>query len=195
LVSADVETRPVGPDDLADLARLFESQRNTRRCWCMAFCESRTQFALGWLNGGNRYRFEDMAAASAAPMGILASVAGEPVGWCACGPKSRYAVGGRSTILRNRVRTEDESVWLLPCLFVRVGHRAQGVTYALVRAAVELARREGALAIEGWPLAGSDRRSPDAFLGREKVFEDLGFSCVERPSPQRAIMRLELRGH
>jgi hypothetical protein len=61
-----------------------------------------------------------------------------------------------------------------------------------VRAAIELARQEGAIAIEGWPLAGPDRRSPDAFLGREKVFEELGFSCVERPSPQRAIMRLEL---
>jgi GNAT superfamily N-acetyltransferase len=162
----------------------------------MAFCESRSKFAIGWLDGGNRQRFEAMATASAAPMGILASVAGEPVGWCACGPRSRYtvAIGGRSKILRNRLRTEDESVWFLPCLFVRAGHRAQGVTYTLVRAAVELARREGAVAIEGWPLAGSDRRSGDAFLGREKVFEDLGFRCVERPSPQRAIMRLELSG-
>jgi hypothetical protein len=26
------------------------------------------------------------------------------------------------------------------------------------------------------------------------VFEDLGFNCVERPSPERVIMRLELRG-
>jgi hypothetical protein len=92
LVGADVDTRPVGPDDLADLARLFESQRNTRRCWCMAFCESRSQFAVGWLNGGNRDRFETMVMAGGPPMGILASVAGEPVGWCACGPRSRYAV-------------------------------------------------------------------------------------------------------
>jgi GNAT superfamily N-acetyltransferase len=162
----------------------------------MVFCESRSQFAVGWLNGGNRQRFEAMAAASPVPMGILASVAGEPVGWCACGPRSRYvvAIGGRSSVLRNRVRAEDKSVWLLPCLFVGVGYRAQGVTYTLVRAAVELARREGASAIEGWPVAGSARRSGDAFLGREKVFEDLGFSCVERPSPQRAIMRLELSG-
>ena len=160
----------------------------------MAFCESRSQFAAGWLNGGNRHRFEAMATASAAPMGILASVAGEPVGWCACGPRARYAVAisGRSGILRNRVRAEDECVWLLPCLFVRIGHRGQGVTHALVRAAIELAHHEGAIAIEGWPLAGSDRQSPDAFLGREKVFEDLGFSCVERPSPKRALMRLEL---
>jgi GNAT superfamily N-acetyltransferase len=78
--------------------------------------------------------------------------------------------------------------------FVRAGRRGQGVSHALVRAAVELARREGASTIEGWPLAGSERRSGDAFLGREQVFEDLGFNCVERPSPERVIRRLELRG-
>jgi GNAT superfamily N-acetyltransferase len=161
----------------------------------MAFCETRGQFAAGWFGDGNRHRFEAMATVNSTPMGILASVAGEPVGWCACGPRSRYtvAVSGRSKLLASRAGAEDESVWLLPCLFVRVGHRGHGVTYALVRAAVELARREGAFAIEGWPLAESNRQPADAFLGREKVFEDLGFSCVERPSPQRVIMRLELR--
>ena len=186
----------MGPGDLADLAGLFESQRTTRRCWCMAFCVTRIQFAAGWLGGGNRRSFEVMATVNPKPMGILASVAGEPVGWCACGPRSRYAVAtsGRSKIMGSRAPAEDHSVWLLPCLFVRDGHRGQGVTYALMCAAVELARREGAFAIEGWPLAGSDRQSGDAFLGREKAFEDLGFSCVERPTPQRAIMRLELRG-
>jgi GNAT superfamily N-acetyltransferase len=181
----------VGPNDVTDLARLFQSQRTTRRCWCMTFCVSRGQFAAGWLNGGNQRRFEAMAAASSTPMGILASQAGEPVGWCACGPRSRYAAATnpRNKIMRNRVGAEDETVWLLPCLFVRVGRRGQGVTHALVRAAVELARREGASAIEGWPLAGSEGNSADAFLGREQVFEDLGFNCVERPSPERVIMR------
>lgn len=53
--------------------------------------------------------------------------------------------------------------------------RACGVTHALVEAAVELARREGAVAIEGWPSAGNERRSADAFLGRKQVFQDLGF--------------------
>jgi hypothetical protein len=79
-----------------------------------------------------------------------------------------------------------------PALPVRPGRAPRPrVTHVLVRAAVELACREGASAIEGWPLAGSDRRSDDAFVGR---FEDLGFNCVERPSPERVIMRLELRG-
>jgi GNAT superfamily N-acetyltransferase len=195
-VSADIDTRPVGPKDLPDLARLFESQRTTRRCWCMAFCVTRSQFAAGWLNGGNQRRFGAVAAASSTPMGVLASRSAEPVGWCACGPRSRYVAAAtpRSKIMRNRARDEDEIVWLLPCVFVRAGRRGQGVTHALVRAAVELARCEGASAIEGWPLAGSELRSGDAFLGREQVFEDLGFSCVDRPSPERVIMRLELRG-
>ncbi len=55
-----------------------------------------------------------MAAASSTPMGILASRAAEPVGWCACGPRSRYvaATSSRSKITRNRARDEDEIVWL-----------------------------------------------------------------------------------
>ena len=193
-MGAAIDTRLVEPKDLPDLRRLFESQRTTRHCWCMAFCVTRSQFAAGWLNGGNQRRFGAMAAASSTPMGILASQAAEPVGWCACGPRSRYvaATAPRNKIMRNRARDEDEIVWLLPCFFVRAGRRGQGVIHALICAAVELARGKGASAIEGWPLAGSERRSGDAFLGREQVFEDLGFSCVERPSPERVIMRLEL---
>ena len=136
-----------------------------------------------------------MATAGAAPMGILASVAGEPVGWCAwpAVPVHRRHRWTKQAPAQWSTH-EDESVWFVPCLFVRAGHRDQGITYVLVRVAIDLARREGAIAIEGWPVAGSDRRSSDAFLGREKVFEDLGFRCVEQPSPQRAIMRLEFTG-
>lgn len=190
-MSPAVDTRPVGPDDLADLSRLFASQRNTRRCWCQAFCVSRGQFAAGWLGGGNQRRFVDMAADGAVPMGVLASAAGVPVGWGACGPRSRYsaATSPSSTLMPRRAPAEDETVWLLPCLFVRAGNRGQGVTHALVGAAVELARRAGAVAIEGWPLASSEGRSADAFVGREQVFEDLGFQRVDRPSPGRVIMR------
>ena len=195
-MGAAIATQPVGPGELADLADLFDSQRATRRCWCMAFCATRAQFAAGWFGGGNQRRFTAMANATATPMGILASVAGEPVGWCACGPRSRYAaaLSPRNPIMRDRDDAEDETVWLVPCLFVRPGHREQGITYALVPAAVELARREGAVAIEGWPRAGSARHDADAFLGREKMFAELGFRCVRTPSPERVIMRLELAG-
>jgi GNAT superfamily N-acetyltransferase len=190
---AAVVTRPVGPEDLDDLATLFSGSRNTRHCWCTAFCTTRSQFTLGWLTGRNRQHFESMARASQVPTGVLASSSGEPVGWCACGPRSRYAVAdrGRSKLLRDRDRDEDDRVWFVACMFVRADHRGDGVTYALVRAAIELARREGAPAVEGWPVVGPDRTA-DAFVGRERVLEALGFHVVARPAPRRSIMRLEL---
>ncbi len=193
---ADLDTRPVGPDHLADLAALFEGQRNTRRCWCTAPCESRHRFAVGWVTGGNRRRFETMATTGGTPMGILAWSSGKPAGWCACGPRSRYtaADGERSRILRDRDPSEDDTVWLIACLFVRADLRGRGVTRTLIRAACNLARSEGAAAVEGWPVTVSDRRSADAFLGRERVFEELGFRCVGRPAAQRVVMRLELHG-
>ena len=193
-MSTDVDTHPVGPDELADLAQLFEAHRSTRHCWCMAFCATRTQFATGWFNGGNRRRFEHLATRGSTPMGILARRADKPVGWCACGPWSRYGRASRpqGTIARSRVLAATANAWLVPCVFVETTSRGQGVAHTLLGAAVELARREGASAIDGWPLARTVQGSADAFLGREQLFDDLGFTCIERPSPGRVIMRLEL---
>lgn len=190
----DVETRPVGPGELSVLADLFRSSRNTRHCWCMAFCTTRTQLALGWFGGGNRRRFEAVAAADPHPMGVLATVDGEPVGWAACGPRSRYpvAIDPRNPLTAVMERREDDLVWLTPCLFVRPGHRGTGITYALVRAAVALAADHRAQAIEGWPVAGPDPQLGEDFVGREKVFTDLGFAVSDRPSPTRVIMRRDL---
>src|SRR4029077_13100692 len=88
---------------------------------------------------------------AAAPSG-----GGEPVGWCAVEPRPRF-----SGLLRNnRVPWEgraedkaDESVWALTCVFVREHYRRRGLASALVRAAVEHARRRGARALEGYPIA------------------------------------------
>jgi GNAT superfamily N-acetyltransferase len=191
---AEVDTRPVGPADLAVLAGLFAEQRNTRHCWCTAFCSTPRQFALGWLTGGNRRHFEALTSEARTPMGVLATVADRPAAWCACGPRSRYAVAldRRSSVMSNRAPEEDDSVWLVPCLLVAPQYRGRGLTSTLVDAAAELARRAGAAAIEGWPYTGSDPKSADGFLGRERVFSDLGFRCTSRPSSDRAIMRLEL---
>ena len=160
----------------------------------MAFCTSGWQFAAGWYGGGNRRRFESMAVSSPAPMGVLAFIGEKPVGWCASGPRGRYtaAIAGRSSLLADRPRGEDDTVWLVACLFIDSSHRAAGIAMPLLHGAIALARSEGATAIEAWPLAAGVRRRDDEHLGRERVFARLGFRCIQRPSAVRAIMRLEL---
>lgn len=191
-----VEVLPVGPDELDRLDGLFGTSRATRHCWCTAFCSTRRQFATGWYGGGNRRRFERMAATEDHPMGLVAFRDDEPVGWCACGPRTRYAAAaaGRSRLLVGRPRDEDDVVWLIACSYVRPDRGATGVAVAMLRAAVLLAQSAGAVAVEAWPLALGVRDAAQAHVGREGVFARLGFRRIEHPHPQRVIMRRELSG-
>jgi GNAT superfamily N-acetyltransferase len=189
-----MEIHPLTTDRLADLADLFETNGITRGCWCMFFLLTGREHGKGW-QGGNRARFEEFAAGQDPPAGLLAYQDGEPVGWCAMGPRSRYPRAQRSPVLKGREPSEDDDVWLVPCFFVRRTARRSGLTRALLDAAVDHARRYGATAIEGFPLAGDTRRPPaEAYFGAEQVFASCGFTLVARPSPNRVVMRRPLVG-
>jgi GNAT superfamily N-acetyltransferase len=184
-----VEIKPLTAARLPDLASLFGSSKTTTGCYCMWFLLPAKESQAGW-DGANQAAFEACARSTAVPMGLLAYLDGAPVGWCAVGPRVRYARALRSPLLRDNDRTEDERVWLVPCFFVRVGFRRQGITGSLLDAAVALAARSGAAAIEGFPLAGDKRRgNGDAYLGVEPMFANAGFEVVSRPSPNRVVMR------
>jgi GNAT superfamily N-acetyltransferase len=185
---------PVTVDRLDDLADLFQTGPATRGCWCMWFINSSNDVRSGWVDGGNRRAFEELAATTSTPLGLLAYDDDVPVGWIAMGPRSRYprAIGPRTKIMKGRDPTEDDDVWLLPCFFVRVGHRRSGVTAALIAAAVEHAGAHGATAIEGFPIADAYPKSQDDYVGKQRRFAECGFTCVAEPSPRRVVMRRDL---
>jgi GNAT superfamily N-acetyltransferase len=190
-----VTIAPLTVDRLPDLAALFGTTGTTRGCHCLWFLRPGKEVEAGW-GGANRQAFEACARAETLPMGLLAYAGGEPVGWCAAGPRARYARALRSPVLRQRDPAEDGSVWLVPCFFVRRDFRGQGVMRELLRRAVDLAAAHGARAIEGFPLAGDARRgSGDAYLGVEPLFAAAGFTVVDRPSAHRVVMRLDLSAH
>jgi GNAT superfamily N-acetyltransferase len=185
-----MKIQPLTADRMPDLADLFASFGTTRGCWCTWFLLPRKEFEAGW-RGGNQERFEEFAAGGP-PAGLLAYAEGRAIGWCAVGPRFRYprAIGPRS-LMRGRDQSEDDAVWLVSCFFVRVGFRRNGVTGSLLDAAVELADRHGARAVEGFPQIQPSR---DGFVGYEPVFASHGFRVIARPTPKRVIMRRELGG-
>ena len=99
-------------------------------------------------------------------------------------------VAERQGLLFGMVKVEPDGE--LGMMFVDPLCLNRGVGRALFDAAVALARRQGAVALEAWPLSSSEARSADAFVGREQLFTEFGFRCVERPVSARAIMRLDL---
>jgi GNAT superfamily N-acetyltransferase len=183
---------PVTPERLGDVATLFGTSKVTEGCYCMWFVAAAKETSAGW-GGANRQAFEALACSATEPVGLLAYREGEPAGWCAAGPRSRYARALRSPLVKGRNPDEDGSVWLVPCFFVRRDARREGVTQSLLQAAVALAREHGAVAVEGFPLAGDSRRSAaEAFLGVEPLFASSGFRVIARPSVNRVVMRLDL---
>ena len=78
------------------------------------------------------------------------------------------------------------------CLFTRAGFRKRGISRALARAAVDYARKRGARAIEGYPMTTTNAIAEELHVGTHSVFAGAGFSEVTRPTPRRAVMRIDL---
>lgn len=107
-------------------------------------------------------------------------------------PACAVCASGEDPDDEGRDPDEDETVWFVPCFFVRGDARKLGVTRALLAGAVALAKKHKASAIEGFPLAEGAKRSRDAITGAESVFASCGFDVIRRPSRVRVVMRREI---
>ena len=118
------------------------------------------------------------------PIGVLAYVADEPVGWCSVAPRETYVKLERS---RTMPRVSDAPTWTVLCFYVQRAHRAQGVSLALLRGAVTYALDSGAQEIEGYPYdtAGISSRH----RGHSRLFRRAGF----RLSGKRWLLRKQRR--
>jgi len=82
-------------------------------------------------------------------------------------------------------------VWSISCFYVRKGYRRQGITSALIDAALKAARRAKAPALEAYPL-DRDETPSTSFTGFATTFARAGFITVARRVPPRPIMRRDL---
>lgn len=131
---------------------------------------------------------------SAATSGIVAFQAGEAVGWCAVEPRPKFTGLVRNSRVPWVGRNEDKadtSVWAVTCIFVRAGFRRQGISHVLANAAVDFARSQGAHALEAYPILTKAVISEELHVGTSAAFAAAGLKEVSRPTPRRAVMRLD----
>ncbi len=192
-MSSALRIEPVEPRHVPDLDVLFATDQTADRCWCAWYVISVKDFhATG--RPGNRALLIDTINNYPLPVGLLAYKDETPVGWCATGPRSRFSRAVKTPTLRARTG-DDDSTWLVPCFFVAPDHRGQQVASELLMAATEVAFQLGATAIEGFPLAGSKKKSSGANFStaNEDLFAACGFEVDHRPSNNRVVMRIENR--
>jgi GNAT superfamily N-acetyltransferase len=186
-----LDIRSVTGTGLDDTAALFGSDPEASGCSCVWFIIPVRQYHDGGA-AANRAIFCELAQASSTPVGLLAREDGDPVGWCAAGPRRRYARAIKTPSYGRPDPAEHDSVWLVPCFYIRRDARGRGISRALLNGAVDLASAAGAEAIEGFPFAGEGRRSGRGLqVGVEGLFASCGFSVI-RSSGSRVVMRREL---
>lgn len=191
LTATSFEVRPVTPDLGPEAEATFAASPESAGCFCTWFLIPVSQYHSGGA-AANREIFREFVRKATSPPGLLAYVDGAPVGWCAAGPRSRFARALRVPSFKGRDPSEDDVVWFVPCFSVLREHRRRGVSRALLTGAVELARSSGAEAIEGFPFARGAKLGRESMVGVEAVFESCGFTASRRPSATRVVMRRDL---
>jgi hypothetical protein len=177
-----MEFHPVTPERLADLERFSDRHGRFRYCSCM-----RWRFASAEYQRSTK---DSRVAALAdrvrrgVPVGVLAYVDGEPVGWCSVAPRETYAALERYRALP---RLDDTPVWSVACFFVDSSVRRKGVTLGLLCAAVAYAHGQGAAVVEGYPVEPG--AGLYAYMGSPSTFRAAGFVDVTPPGQARRVMR------
>jgi GNAT superfamily N-acetyltransferase len=178
--------RPLTPDLWPALEDLFGANGACNGCWCMY-----------WRIGAayrKRPREKNKAAfrrivKEGPPPGLLAFDGDVAVGWCQLTPREALPWLDRTPRLG---RVDDAPVWSLSCFYVRRGYRRQGITAALIAAALTTARRAKAPAVEAYPL-DADETPSASFTGFVSTFARAGFKMVARRTTPRPIMRHDLK--
>jgi GNAT superfamily N-acetyltransferase len=181
-----LKIRPLTPDLWPALEELFGESGGVGGCWCMYWRIGR---AIRWRpRAENKAAFKDVVRRGPPP-GLLAFVGDLVVGWCQLTPRDAVPWPDRAWRLK---RVDDVPVWSLSCFYVRKGYRRQGVSLALIAAALKAAQRAGAPALEAYPLDAD--KSPSATgTGYVSTFTRAGFKTFVRRAPPRPVMRHDLK--
>ncbi|MDL5353118.1 GNAT family N-acetyltransferase [Microbacterium sp. zg-YB36] len=189
----EITIETASPERFDDIQHAFSDGGDGAGCQCMWWLLRSKDWDATTVDTRTEMFRAEIAAGP--PPGLLAYVDGAPAAWVRVGPRARQP---RLAHTRNYTASpdpfDDPGVWAVSCFVVRREFRGQGLSAALLDAAVTFARDGGARVVEGYPIDVSVQKTStnDLYHGSLSTFEDAGFHEVARPKPHIAIVQRPL---
>jgi GNAT superfamily N-acetyltransferase len=186
-----IDVRPASDVPWADVESVMSTPGDPRACWCQYFKVTGAVFDRMDVAAKSDSLHEQTTSGTP---GLIAYVDGRPAGWVAVEPRAAFPRLLRSRAASRMARPLDAtSVWSIVCFVVARDFRRRGVGGAMVEAAVEHARANGATTIEAYPVdVAAIAGSPAGYLyhGTVAMFRAAGFTEEARSDPEiRHVMR------
>lgn len=158
-------------------------------CWCMYFRIPTKEFQENKPNG-NKKLMKQLVKKNK-PVGLIAFLSKQPVGWLALAPREDYMKIENSRVFK---RIDDKPVWSISCFFIKKEYRHKGLSGQLIKGVVEFAKKKKIKVLEAYPAIPYAEKVPHPFLwvGVLSSFLKNGFTIVKQNSKSRAMVRLEL---
>jgi GNAT superfamily N-acetyltransferase len=182
-----ITVRPLTPERWAAFDDLFGKTGACNGCWCMYW-----RIGSAYAQRPREKNKADFRAIvkQGPPPGLVAFDGDLAVGWCQLTPRDALPRLDKARLVK---RVDDIPVWSISCFYVRKGYRKQGVTTALIEAAVKAAKRAKAPALEAYPMDTNETKSSSSiYTGKASTFARAGFKVIARHAAHRPIMRIEL---
>ena len=176
----------ISPADWAGFEDVMGPKGGCGGCWCMLWRRSKSVMEAE-KGDGNRAAMQALFAGGSGP-GLIARINGRPAGWIQIAPREDFPRLAGSRVLKP---VDDRPVWSVACFLVGKDHRRRGLSVALLNAACDHARAQGAEIVEGYPIDTDKAKYPPvyAWTGFAGAFRAAGFTEVARRSPTRPILR------
>ena len=191
-----VSVQTATPERWSDVVAVFGRRgEDPSWCWCRTFLTPGPPLPESG-KPDNRQARHDEIDHDPTPPGLVAYLDGRAVGWSRVGPRDRFpGVSGNRTL--QPVLEPDPSAWWVTCFVVSQDVRGRGIGTALLVAAGDYAKDQGATSLDGYPVDVEDLQAKRVgasalYTGTLGQFAAAGFNEIARPSPTRPLMRRDL---
>lgn len=185
----DFRIKPLSKKNWSQFEKLFGERGACGGCWCMSFRLKKSVFEKQ--KGEGNKRAMKKLVSSGQPTGLLGIYKKETIGWLALAPREDFVKLENSRVHK---RIDDRPVWSIPCFFIAKEFRRKGMSIALLKGAIQYAKKQKIKALEAYPTIPYSAKMPAAFawIGILSSFEKSGFEIVDRTSKSRPMVRYYL---